>query len=90
VEAVVRQERDLTGEYRLVVERANHLDRLTIEIEYRHGFNGTLEELAARIARRLKSVTGVGAEVRVLAPESLPRATHKAKRVDDRRSGVWS
>jgi phenylacetate-CoA ligase len=90
VEAAVRQDRDLTGEYLLVVDRVNHLDRLAIEVEYRHGFNGTLDELAARIERRLKALTGVGAEVRILAPDSLPRATHKAKRVDDRRSGVWS
>jgi hypothetical protein len=34
--------------------------------------------LAERFAARLKAVTGVVAEVRVLMPESLPRATHKA------------
>jgi hypothetical protein len=25
----------------------------------------------------------------MLAADTLPRATHKAKRVEDRRSGVW-
>lgn len=90
VEAVVRLDHHLTGEYRLVVERIDHLDRLTIEIERAHGYNGTDEDLAHRFARRLQAVTGVGAHVVVLAPETLPRATHKAKRVDDRRSGVWS
>ncbi len=88
--ATARQDRDLTGEYRLVVDRVGHLDRLTIEVEYKHGFNGSLDELAARIARRLRSLTGVSAEVRILDPDSLPRATHKAKRVEDRRTGVWS
>ena len=90
VEAVARQDRDLTGEYRLVVDRVNQLDRLTVEVEYRHGFNGALDELSARIGRRLKSLTGVSADVRILDPESLPRATHKAKRVEDRRGKVWS
>jgi phenylacetate-CoA ligase len=90
VEAVARQDRDLTGEYRLVVDRVNQLDRLTIEVEYRHGFNGALDELSARTARRLKSLTGISAEVRILEPDSLPRATHKAKRVEDRRGKVWS
>lgn len=90
VEAVARQDHELTGEYRLVVERINHLDRLTIEVEHRHGFNGRLEELNDRFARKLRAVTGVSAEISVLPPDSLPRATHKAKRVDDRRSGVWT
>lgn len=46
-------------------------------------------ELAAQLARQLKAVTGVSAEVAVLAPDTLPRATHKAKRVEDRRQQVW-
>jgi phenylacetate-CoA ligase len=90
IEAVARQDPALTGEYRLVVERINHLDRLTVEVESVRGFNGSLEELAHRLSRHVKATTGVHAEVRVLAPDTLPRATHKAKRVDDRRQGVWS
>ena len=90
VEAVVRKDRELTGEYRLIVERVEHLDRLTIEIEHVRGYNGTTEALAQRIAHQLKAIVGVGAAVNVLAPDTLPRATHKAKRVEDRRTGVWS
>jgi phenylacetate-CoA ligase len=90
VEAVARQDRELTGEYRLVVERVNHLDRLTVEVEHIHGYNGEPEQLADRFASRLRAVTGVSAAVSVLKPDTLPRATHKAKRVEDRRSGVWS
>jgi phenylacetate-CoA ligase len=89
VEAIARKDRDLTGEYKLIVERMNHLDRLTVQIERVHGFNGTDQELADRFARHLKSVTGVSAEIVVLPADALPRATHKAKRVEDRRQGVW-
>ena len=89
VEAVARRDTGLTGEYRLIVERIDHLDRLTVEVERTAGFNGTDEELAHRFARVLQSVTGVGAVVNVLPPDTLPRATHKAKRIDDRRTGVW-
>ena len=35
-------------------------------------------------------VIGVSAQVVILPPDTLPRATHKAKRVEDRRQGVWS
>jgi phenylacetate-CoA ligase len=38
----------------------------------------------------LKSLTGVSAGVKILPPDTLPRATHKAQRVEDRRKGVWS
>jgi phenylacetate-CoA ligase len=90
VEAVARQDHELTGEYRLVVERVNHLDRLTVEVEHIHGYNGEPEQLADRFERKLRAVTGVSAAISVLKPDTLPRATHKAKRVEDRRSGVWS
>ncbi|QCG89691.1 phenylacetate--CoA ligase family protein [Azospirillum sp. TSH100] len=90
VEAVVRQDPALTGEYRLVLERIERLDRLTVEAEHTQGFNGDLEELRGRLRRQLKAATGVGAEVALLAPGTLPRAVHKAKRIDDRRQHVWS
>ncbi len=89
VEAVVRKDRDLTGEYKLIVDRVDHLDHLTVQVERQHGYNGEDKDLAYRFARQLKSVTGVGAEVEIMPAESLPRATHKAKRVEDRRTSVW-
>jgi phenylacetate-CoA ligase len=89
VEAVVRRIGELNGEYRLVVERVSHLDQLTVEVEPTRPQPGGAEELAERVARQIKASTGVSARVRVLDPGTLPRATHKAKRVDDRRQGVW-
>jgi phenylacetate-CoA ligase len=90
VEAIARKDQNLTGEYRLVVERIDRLDQLTVEVERAHGYNGTDEDLSHNFARQLKSVTGVTALVTILADGTLPRATHKAKRVEDRRDGVWA
>jgi phenylacetate-CoA ligase len=90
VEAIARKDRNLTGEYRLVVERIDHLDQLTVEVERAHGYNGTDDDLSQNFVRQLKSITGVTARVNILADGTLPRATHKAKRVEDRRAGVWS
>ncbi|WP_374488009.1 phenylacetate--CoA ligase family protein [Zoogloea sp.] len=90
VEALARRDHDLSGEYRLVVERDNHLDLLTVELERSHAFTGSDAELAQRFARQLKSVTGVSARVQILPADTLPRATHKARRVEDRRTGVWA
>jgi len=90
IEAIARQDHDLTGEYKLIVERANHLDQLTVEIERAAADPAQDAELAKRFAGHLKSITGVTAKIVILPPDTLPRATHKAKRVEDRRTGVWS
>jgi len=89
IEAIARKDHDLTGEYKLIVESDNHLDRLTVEVERAESYKGTDAELAVRFAGHLKAVTGVSSVVNVLPPNTLPRATHKAKRVEDRRSKVW-
>ena len=89
IEAIARKDHDLTGEYKLIVERDNHLDILTVEIERAAPDASRDAELATRFAGHLKSITGVSARIVILPPGTLPRATHKAKRVEDRRSGVW-
>lgn len=89
IEAIARKDHDLTGEYRLIVERKQHLDALTVEIERAASYQGSDAELAERFAHHVKSVVGVGAHIAILPPDTLPRATHKAKRVEDRRQGVW-
>jgi phenylacetate-CoA ligase len=90
IEAIARRDHALSGEYKLIVERENHLDHLTVEIERAASDAGQDAELAARFAGHLKSVTGVAARIVILPPDTLPRATHKAKRVEDRRQHVWS
>ena len=65
------------------------LDRLTVELERRHGFNGTDDDLAERFGATEGAGRG-SADVSVLPPGSLPRATHKAKRVEDRRANLWT
>lgn len=90
VEAIARRDHDFSGEYRLIVERENHLDRLTVEVERAATSAHSDAELAGRFAHHLKAVTGVSAAVNILPTDTLPRATHKAKRVEDRRSGVWA
>lgn len=89
IEAIARKDHDLTGEYKLIVERENHLDKLTVEIERLAADPARDAELASRFAGHLKSITGVSARIVVLPPDTLPRATHKAKRVEDRRTGIW-
>jgi len=90
IEAIVRKDHDLSGEYLLVVHRENHLDTLTVEVERRRGCNLPTADLVARLTGSIKAITGVGAKVTLFDPDTLPRATHKAKRVDDQRGSVWT
>ena len=89
VEAIVRKDSDYSGEYLLIVNRRNHLDELTVQAEHAEG-QGNTHELAERLKKNLKAATGISAAVEILSPGTLPRAMHKAKRVVDMRSQVWS
>ena len=60
-----------------------------IEIERAATCVASDSELAGRFAHHLKGAIGVSAVVKILPADTLPRATHKARRVEDRRSGVW-
>lgn len=85
IETVVRKNSDLTGEFRLVVTEEKHLAVLTVECEHSVGYKGGLRELEERVVTGCQSTFGIRPRVRILAPETLPRETHKAKRVLDQR-----
>jgi len=89
VESIVRKDPDFTGEYTLIINRgSNHLDELTVQAE--RSTHKDKEDLAARLGKALKSITGVSAKVEILESGTLPRATHKAKRVIDNRQNIWN
>ena len=86
VEAVVRGLDYLTGEYRLIVDREKHLDVLTLEVE---NTKKKVPEVQALVATAIKARLGVSAQVIVHPEGTLPRETHKAKRIVDKRAQVW-
>jgi len=86
IETVVRKNPDLTGEYRLIVSEEKHLAVLTVEVEHAAGLEGVPENLADQVGREIYGVLGIRPRVRVLAPGTIERATHKAKRVFDQRN----
>ena len=85
IETFVRQNQDLTGEYRLVVTEERHLAVLTVEVEHVEGYRGSMEQLAGKLVHDIFKVLGMKPRVKLLPPNSLARATHKAKRVFDER-----
>lgn len=77
---------ELNGEYRITLYEEEHLTRFDIEVEH----NGNPEDasrLEEYLRQEIKTRLGVRPKrVLLLAPEILPRHTHKAKRVIDTRS----
>jgi phenylacetate-CoA ligase len=81
IESIVRQQSELTGEYRLVVTEQQHLKKLVVEAETVDTFHGDVEGLAQHVAKACKSIIGITPSV-VLHPQgTLPRESHKAKRL---------
>jgi phenylacetate-CoA ligase len=77
VERVLLDIDGLEPHYQLVIERPQHLDQLTVQVEG--------DARAADVEVRLSRALGVNAKVEVLRAGSLPRSEGKALRVLDRR-----
>jgi len=89
IEAILRSNSDLTGEYRMIVDREDHMDTVIVETEHVKDFVGNLSSLEERIKNDIRAALGVSTKVVVYDEDTLPRATHKAKRLIDNRSNVW-
>jgi phenylacetate-CoA ligase len=86
IEYVARNVPGLTGEYKIVVYTEDHLTRFDVEVERTADFQGADEDIGDEVKKQIATRLGVRPRrVKVLAAGSLPRATHKAKRLVDLR-----
>ena len=89
IEEVIVADRRLAPHYLLEVRRPQALDELTVRVEAAADFAAAGAEAhracAAELARRIKGMVGVTADVRVAAPGEIERSQGKAKRVADLR-----
>ena len=87
IEFVVRGVAGLTGEYRITVYTEDRLTKFDLEVEADPEHETDRESLAAQVVSQIKVRTGVRPKtVNVLVADTLPRATHKAKRLIDQRA----
>lgn len=85
IEFVIRSIPGLTGEFRITVSDENHLSRYSLEVEQGESTESEAT-LIERVLHDTKTRLGVRPKnVTILPPNSLPRSTHKAKRVIDLR-----
>ncbi|HIJ07007.1 MAG: Phenylacetate--CoA ligase [Methanomicrobiales archaeon 53_19] len=92
IEHVLLGIHEVGDQYMVYVDRKNHLDEMTIEVEMnRQTFSGELDGLVGlqtMISRKLHDALSLRTTVRLVEPGSLPRFEGKAKRVVDRRGDL--
>ena len=76
---------EVAPHYRLIVEREDAMDEVTVECEAASA-GVDRDELAARLEHLLREHTGIRIAVAVVAPGGVPRSEGKAVRVVDRRA----
>lgn len=75
--------------YQIIVDRVNHTDTLEVQVEMTPEiFSDSLAQITERekeLVAGLKTMLGIGAKVRLVAPKSITRSEGKAVRVIDKR-----
>ena len=89
VESVLVNVKGVAPHYMLVVDRVNSTDQLEVQVEVtEETFSDTvtgMERLSREIQEKLKSVIGLSARIKLVAPKTIPRSEGKAKRIIDNR-----
>jgi len=86
IEELMLKDPVLAPHYQIEITRPKSLDEMTVLVE-RAASAGSADGEAAgsRLAHLIKSLIGVTADVKVLAPGGVERSLGKAKRIVDKR-----
>ena len=89
IEHVLLRIPEVGNQFMVYIDRINHLDEMTVEVEInRSHFSGELADLARiqkKVVKELHDTLELRTTVKLVEPGSLPRFEGKAKRVIDRR-----
>jgi len=92
IEHVLLKIPEVGNQFMVYIDRINHLDEMTVEVEInRKFFSGELVDLARlqkKVVKALKETLELRTTVKLVEPGSLPRFEGKARRVIDRREGI--
>jgi phenylacetate-CoA ligase len=92
IEHVLLRIPEVGNQFMVYIDRINHLDEMTVEVEInRSHFSGELADLARiqkKVVKELHDTLELRTTVKLVEPGSLPRFEGKAKRVIDRRGDV--
>ncbi len=89
IETVIGKFEELTINYKILVGRENNKDTFEINVELAEGLAiddiRFIEDLKKRVGHELRSLLGIGCDLRFLSAGSLPRSEGKAVRIEDTR-----
>jgi phenylacetate-CoA ligase len=89
VETVLLEMSETKPHYRIVVDRQNNLDMLTVEVEVDEVFFldriSQLQAVRGKIQHNLESALGISVNVKLVEPKTIQRSEGKAVRVIDNR-----
>jgi phenylacetate-CoA ligase len=89
IESVLLEMSETEPHYMLIVDRADNLDTLTVQVEVQEQFFSddirSLQNLTKKIKSNIESTLGVSVIVQLVEPKSIQRSEGKAHRVIDRR-----
>lgn len=92
IEHVLLKTPEVGNQFMVYIDRINHLDEMTVEVEInREFFSGELADLAKlqkKVVKELRDALELRTTVKLVEPGSLPRFEGKAKRVIDRREAI--
>ncbi len=88
IEAVIREQKDITGEYLIRIFEKDFTCRYSVEVEKNSGIDKSDEQIAEIVSNALKARIGVKPANVVVHPDGglNTRSEHKAKRVIDERN----
>jgi phenylacetate-CoA ligase len=89
VESILMEMEGVEPRYQIIVDRVEGVDTLELKVEVdERVFSDeikNLQNISSQIERQLRETVGVGAKVKLVAPESLQPQNGKAQKVIDRR-----
>ncbi len=89
IEAALLKVEETLPHYQIIVDRKRGLDTLEVQVEVTaETFSDTvggLEKLQRKLAQSIDSITGIHADIHLVAPHTIQRSEGKAKRVVDKR-----
>jgi phenylacetate-CoA ligase len=89
IESVLMKNKDLSGNWRMILKTINKIDILTVEVESKTPLSQVeLMDLEEELKSEIKSVIVFTPKVIVVPPNSIPQEGLKAKRVVDERKKV--
>ena len=92
IEHVLFKIPEVGNQFMVYIDRINHLDEMTVDVEInREYFSGELADLARiqkKVVKELRDVLELRTTVKLVEPGSLPRFEGKSKRVVDQRGAI--